>query len=143
MTAIPGETVSQREARRKRQREEREAEKPIDPDFGFAGAYGVDDETLDRILSGHFPEGDGADQLDIDNTDQRATFMTLDERGGFIPDASQKSRKYQIDELSGKLKCLSLFIRMYASQVEGKPILNIVFDDETGELVMNPTQFEF
>ena len=50
-----------------------------------------------------------------------------------------ESKAYKTDELVAKLKALGLMIRMYASSVEGVPILNIGFDDITGEVVMDPT----
>jgi hypothetical protein len=126
------ETLGQREQRRKAEREAREAQQP--EDLGIAGTFHMDDEWMDELLE-QFGQEDvvGGSQDDPYVIDQDIAGAEAP------PDPNIQSREYKISELEGKLKSLGLMIRMFASQVEGVPILNVMFDDKTGELRMAPT----
>lgn len=124
--APPNETVSQREQRRKAQKEWRDAQQPMD--HGLAGASGmVGADWLEDIIASF---NSGA----LDDEEGREILALTDQLSPEI-----ESKAYKTDELVAKLKALGLMIRMYASSVEGVPILNIGFDDITGEVVMDPT----
>lgn len=143
----PRETLSQREARRTRERLAREAAVPEDLQIG--GTFHVDvpevtDEPKFNIESTWFEDliaefGQGTDESAGNHA---AGPVELDDLVDAF-DPAVLSRNYLISEDKGRLLSLSMMIRMYASAVEGVPILNIMFDDKTGDLRMGETTFQF
>ena len=144
------ETRGQREERRRKAREALRAQRPVEehyPEDSAAGQYGALDDELMSDLLAEF--GYGSDELeggvggDLEGNElclEGYGVDTGDAAKPFEPDPRSQSKQYQIDEIKGKMRSLGFMVRMFAWAVEGNPILNVVTDDITGEVILDPLE---
>ena len=151
------DTPAQRELRRTAARKAREQEIGALPDLGFGGSEGMG--ALNKEVQGDWMKDilaqmgesdvDGGDLVNTRFIGAESMVLEDDPLMGFgedeeiEPDFTQPSTEYRKREMKGMLRCLSLMIRQYASEVEGEYILNICTDDVTGQPVMAPVKFKF
>jgi hypothetical protein len=145
------ETRGQREERRRKAREALRAQRPVEEEYPVdtaAGQYGaLDEELMTDLLAEFGYDVDGVDATgEVEGNDVFLEGYGVDTGGDddaakpFQPDPRSQSKQYQIDEIKGKMRSLGFMVRMFAWAVEGKPILNVVTDDVTGEVILDPLE---
>lgn len=131
--APANETRAQREIRRKALRELREeAAKNVEPTGlagVIAGSMGPGDADADADWVQGLLDAGEEEAAEVRHDGYNPENFELD-----TPDFNEQSKLYKGREVKGRLSCLSLFIRTFASGVEGVHILNPGFDDVTGEM---------